>query len=82
MITEKRNTADSNTYKTSRVIEAYYEVLAELQQATVGGRRVNLTTHLSRSDIYEQVRVRVGFYSSIQTISKIIRAHLKEQKKG
>lgn len=82
MKAEKRNTADSSTYKTDRVIEAYREVLAELQQATIGGKSVNLTTHLSKADIYEQVRVKVGFYSSIQTISRIIRAHVKQQKKG
>lgn len=82
MIAEKRNTTESSSYKTERVIEAYYEVLTELQNASVGGRKENLTPHLSKADIYERVRVKVGFYDSIQTISRIIRTHLKEQKKG
>ena len=82
MITAERNTTESSTYKRDKVIEAYNEVMVELQQSMIGGRRENLTTLLSKADIYERVRVKVGFYDSIQTISKIVRAYLKEQKRS
>lgn len=78
-MSDKRNTQDSAAYKKEKVIQAYHEVLQELQQATIAGRRENLTTLFSRADIYERVRVKVGFYSSIQTISKVVRGYLKEQ---
>ncbi|MDR0661646.1 MAG: hypothetical protein LBG19_12865 [Prevotellaceae bacterium] len=82
MRAERRNTSESGSYKTERVVEAYHEVLTEPRNASIGGRRENLTPHLSKADIYERVRVKVGFYDSIQTISRIIRTRLKEQKKG